>query len=124
MMIQKNYTEETYENEFMYHILVGTDSSIERDIILKHLAQAQEEYQAWIRKFTKPHISSLPVKNARVEFSMKGQPKIIDGFSATFCKCGLTHYFKTDTSGRWLVKCPDPDCNFETEILINKFKGE
>jgi hypothetical protein len=53
MMIQKNYTEETYENEFMYHILVGTDSSIERDIILKHLAQAQEEYKAWIRKFTK-----------------------------------------------------------------------
>lgn len=53
MMIQKNYTEETYENEFMYHILVGTDSSIERDIILKHLAQAQEEYQAWIRKLIK-----------------------------------------------------------------------
>jgi hypothetical protein len=53
MMIQKDYTEETYENEFMYHILVGTDSSIERDIILKHLAQAQEEYKAWIRKFTK-----------------------------------------------------------------------
>ena len=53
MMIQKNYTEETYENEFMYHILVGTDSGIERDIILKHLAQAQEEYKAWITKFTK-----------------------------------------------------------------------
>ena len=53
MMIQTNYTEETYENEFLYHILVGTDSSIERDIILKHLAQAQEEYSNWIRKFTK-----------------------------------------------------------------------
>ena len=52
-MIQTNYTEETYENEFLYHILVGTDSSIERDIILKHLAQAQEEYSNWIRKFTK-----------------------------------------------------------------------
>ena len=52
-MIQKNYSEETYENEFLYHILVGTDSSIERDIILKHLAQAQEEYGVWIRKFTK-----------------------------------------------------------------------
>lgn len=53
MMIQKNYIEETYENEFLYHILIGTDSSIERDIILKHLAQAQKEYKAWIRKFTK-----------------------------------------------------------------------
>lgn len=53
MMIQKDYTEETYDNEFMYHILVGTDSSIERDIILKHLAQAQDEYKTWIRKFTK-----------------------------------------------------------------------
>ena len=53
MMIQKNYSEETYENEFLYHILVGTDSSIERDIILKHLAQAQEEYSVWIKKFTK-----------------------------------------------------------------------
>ena len=52
-MIQKNYTEETYENEFMYHILIGTDSSIERDIILKHLTQAQEEYKTWIKKFTK-----------------------------------------------------------------------
>lgn len=53
MMIQKDYTEETYENEFTYHILVSTDSSIERDIILKHLSLAEEEYKAWIRKFTK-----------------------------------------------------------------------
>lgn len=43
MMIQKDYTEETYENEFMYHVLVGTDNSIERDIILKHLSLAEEE---------------------------------------------------------------------------------
>ena len=36
-----------------YEIIVSTDSSIERDIIKKHLAQAQEEYKAWIKKFTK-----------------------------------------------------------------------
>lgn len=36
-----------------YEIIISTDSSIERDIILKHLAQAQEEYTAWIRNLTK-----------------------------------------------------------------------
>ena len=36
-----------------YEIIVSIDSSIERDIILKHLAQAQKEYKTWIRKFTK-----------------------------------------------------------------------
>ena len=36
-----------------YEIIISIDSSIERDLIKVHLAQAQEEYKAWIRKFTK-----------------------------------------------------------------------
>lgn len=36
-----------------YMLLVSTDSVIERDIIIKYLSQAQEEYKTWIRKFTK-----------------------------------------------------------------------
>ena len=47
-LIHKDHPE-----DIEYEIIVSTDSSIERDIILKHLAQAQEEYKAWIRKFTK-----------------------------------------------------------------------
>ena len=42
-----------YPEDTEFEIIISTDSSIERDIILKHLAQAQEEYKAWIRKFTK-----------------------------------------------------------------------
>ena len=45
------YADHPEDTEF--EIIISTDSSIERDIILKHLAQAQEEYKAWIRKFTK-----------------------------------------------------------------------
>ena len=39
-----------YDTGYVYRTTVVTDSSIERDIIKKHLAQAQEEYKAWIRK--------------------------------------------------------------------------
>ena len=42
-----------HPEDIEYEIIVSTDSSIERDFILKHLAQAQEEYKAWVRKFTK-----------------------------------------------------------------------
>ena len=46
-LIHKDHPE-----DIEYEIIVSTDSSIERDIIEKHLVQAQEEYKAWIRKFT------------------------------------------------------------------------
>jgi hypothetical protein len=36
-----------------YELIISTDSSRERDIIKKHLALAEQEYKAWIRKFTK-----------------------------------------------------------------------
>lgn len=36
-----------------YEIIVSTDSSIERDIVLRHLALAQEEYKSFIKKITK-----------------------------------------------------------------------
>lgn len=42
-----------YPEDIEYEIIVSTDSSIERDLIKVHLAQAQEEYSAWIRKLTK-----------------------------------------------------------------------
>ena len=47
-LVHKNHPE-----DIEYEIIVSTDSSIERDLIKVHLAQAQEEYKAWIRKFTK-----------------------------------------------------------------------
>ena len=52
-MIIKKFINRDYPEDTEYNILVSTDSSIERDIILKHLAQAQEEYKTWIKKFTK-----------------------------------------------------------------------
>jgi hypothetical protein len=52
-MIIKKFVDCDYPEDIEYNMLVSTDSSIERDIILKHLAQAQEEYKTWIRKFTK-----------------------------------------------------------------------
>jgi hypothetical protein len=42
-----------HPEDIEYEIIVSTDSSIERDLIKVHLAQAQEEYKAWIRKLTK-----------------------------------------------------------------------
>lgn len=42
-----------HPEDIEYEIVVSTNSSIERDIILKHLAQAQKEYKGWIKKFTK-----------------------------------------------------------------------
>ena len=47
-LVHTNHPEDTE-----YEIIISTDSSIERDMIKVHLAQAQEEYKAWIRKFTK-----------------------------------------------------------------------
>lgn len=47
------HTYQCHPEDTEYEIIISTDSSIERDIILKHLAQAQEEYKTWIRKFTK-----------------------------------------------------------------------
>ena len=47
-LVHTNHPEDTE-----YEIIISTDSSIERDMIKVHLAQAQEKYKAWIRKFTK-----------------------------------------------------------------------
>ena len=47
------HTYQCHSEDTEYEIIVSTASSIERDIIKRHLAQAQEEYKAWIRKFTK-----------------------------------------------------------------------
>ena len=47
-LIHKDHPE-----DIEYEIIVSTDSSIEQDVIKVYLAQAQEEYKAWIRKFTK-----------------------------------------------------------------------
>ena len=52
MIIKKSIIQD-HPEDTEYNLLISTDSSIERDIILKYLAQAQEEYRAWIRKFTK-----------------------------------------------------------------------
>ena len=49
----KELIHKDHPEDIEYEITISTDSSIERDIIKKHLAQAQEEYKAWIRKFTK-----------------------------------------------------------------------
>lgn len=51
-MIIERKVDSWYEDT-MYYYNIQTDSSIERDILEKHLAQAQEEYKTWIRKFTK-----------------------------------------------------------------------
>ena len=53
MVIKENVIVPHYDCACDYRIVIETDSSIEKDIILKHLQQAQEEYSAWIRKFTK-----------------------------------------------------------------------
>lgn len=47
-LVHKNHPE-----DIEYEIIVSTDSSIERDLIKIHLAQAREEYKNWITKFTK-----------------------------------------------------------------------
>lgn len=52
-MIIKKIVSQDHPEDTEYTMIISTDSSIERDFILSHLAQAQEEYKAWIRKFTK-----------------------------------------------------------------------
>ena len=42
-----------FPEDIEYEIIISTDSTIERDLIKVHLAQAQEEYKNWIRKITK-----------------------------------------------------------------------
>ena len=53
MMQIEELVHKGHPEDIEYEIIVSTDSSIERDLIKVHLAQAQEEYTAWIRKFTK-----------------------------------------------------------------------
>lgn len=52
-MIIEELVHKGHPDDTEYEIIISTDSSIERDLIKVHLAQAQEEYKAWIRKFTK-----------------------------------------------------------------------
>ena len=52
-MIIKKIVTQDHPEDTEYTMIVSTDSSIERDIIIKYLSQAEEEYKAWIRKFTK-----------------------------------------------------------------------
>lgn len=52
MIIQKIVTQD-HPEDTEYTVIVSTDSVIERDIILKYLSQAEEEYKAWIKHFTK-----------------------------------------------------------------------
>lgn len=53
MVIKENLIVPHYDRACDYRIVIETDSSIEKDIILKHLQQAQEEYSAGVRKFIK-----------------------------------------------------------------------
>ena len=53
MVIKENVIVPHFERACDYRIVIETDSSVEKDIILKHLQQAQEEYSAWMRKNTK-----------------------------------------------------------------------
>ena len=52
-MVIKTLTTQDYENSYNYTIIVETASSSEKDIILKHLELAKEEYSSYLRKFTK-----------------------------------------------------------------------
>lgn len=52
-MIIKEIVTQEHPEDIEYEIVICTASSIERDLIKAHLAQAQEEYKAWIRKFAK-----------------------------------------------------------------------
>jgi hypothetical protein len=52
-MIIEELVHKGFPEEVEYEIIVSTDSTIERDLIKIHLAQAQEEYKNWLRKFTK-----------------------------------------------------------------------
>ena len=52
-MIIEELVHKGFPEEVEYEIIVSTDSAIERDLIKLHLAQAQEEYKNWVRKFTK-----------------------------------------------------------------------
>ena len=52
MTIKKIITND-HPEDTGYAISIETDSSIEYDIVLRHLTQATEEYKNWIRKFTK-----------------------------------------------------------------------
>ena len=119
MMIQKSYTKEIYENEFMYHILVGTDSSIERDIIEKHLAQAQEEYRSWLRGQTKPLPEAKIAYGVRVDGDDDFQ-KSKEKYNSIFCKCGFLIFFEAPITGWYKVKCPNPNCNHTQNVLVNK----
>ena len=58
MKITENMAIPDYDTGYVYRITVVTDSSIERDIIQKHLAQVKEEYSNWIRKQTKGEINN------------------------------------------------------------------
>ena len=52
-MTIKELVYQDYPEDTEYVLVISTSSSIERDFIKLHLSQAQEEYKAWIRKFTK-----------------------------------------------------------------------
>lgn len=52
-MMVEELVHNDHPEDVEYEIIISTNSSIERDLIKLHLAQAQEEYKAWIRKFTK-----------------------------------------------------------------------
>ena len=52
-MIVKKIVTQDHPEDTEQTLLVSTDSSIERDIIIKYLSQAEKDYKAWIRKLTK-----------------------------------------------------------------------
>lgn len=118
-MIIKEKVNADYETSNMFSFEITTDSSIERDIIKKHLCNANCEYQSLVRGQTKGLPLAEVVYAARVD-SDHSFKKSKEQYHSIFCKCDMLIFFNTPASGWYKVKCPNPNCNYEQNVLINK----
>lgn len=122
MIIKENITIEDYDNSYRHLIVVETDSTKEREMILDHLSKATQDYANYLRGFTKARepFKADVVGAVRVD---EAERFALDNgkYSAILCpQCKMVVFFEAPKSGRYKVKCPNPKCRHEQITLVDK----
>lgn len=121
-MIIKKIASKDHPEDTEYTLIVSTDSSVERDIILKYLAQAQQVYQSWLQGQTKALPKAEVIYGVRIEGDEFFENHKKD-YNTLFCaQCESLIFFQTKYSGYHNVICPG--CGYKKRVLVHKGENE
>lgn len=100
MLIKKNVYQDHPESTD-YEFVVSTDSSIEKDLIEKHLRLAEQEYRAYLKKQTK-HIPE-----ARVICAANGHYTALSAMHKYItCDCARRVFYEAPDADVYSITCP------------------